>query len=259
VAKFNITIAIVGVGQIGGSIALSLKGKVKKIIGISTKPAQCRKLVDHATSNIADIQNANVIILARTINGILKSFWAVKKYAKKGALVIDVGSTKQEIMKNSKGLNFIGGHPITGTEGSGPQSASKNLLAGRPFILVGRKNKLADRIVKAMGATPIWIKTAKDHDKSMAVTSHLPHIIAYSLCNLYANKKISKLYVGPSFLSAVRVAKSNPKMVYEIFGTNRTFLKHAVTGFISTMKGFLNNKDQVYIMQKARKLTKGMT
>ncbi len=251
----HLTIAIVGLGQIGGSIALAVDGKVKKILGVSRNQA-AKKIVKNVTKDISAIKEADIIILCRNIREIINVLDDVKRWRRKDSIVLDVGSTKEAIMTKARGINFIGGHPIAGTEQSGPQAASKTLFHDRPFVLIGRKNKLIGSLVRNLGAHPVWIPDGSLHDKSMAITSHLPHLIAYSLCELFRLKGIKKFFVGPSFRSAIRVARSNPKMVQEIFSTNSVHIKRAMTEFIRQLrktfkdykrKGFLNRLRKISI------------
>lgn len=234
-------VAVVGVGQIGGSIALSLKGKVKKIIGVSRHPERCKKLVDLATSDLRSLKEADVVILSRTINEILRLLEVVSRYARKSALIMDVGSIKEGIMTKARKikLNFVGGHPVAGTEGSGAISADRNLFKSRIFFLFGKKNRLAEALVKAMGAKPKWLASAKDHDVMFSITSHIPHMVAYGLCSLYT--KSAKDFVGPSFMSAIRVASSNPRMVSEMISANKRNIARSLKKFFRKIEAILKD------------------
>ncbi len=236
--KFN-KIAIIGVGLIGGSVGLAVKrkGVAGEVIGVFrrnstlSKALRC-KAVDKATLDIkAGVKGADLIVLAAPVYSIPPLAREAIKYAKSGAVIIDVGSTKAWIVKEiekmaraSGSVFFVGSHPMAGSEHAGVEFAKKDLLEGAPCIVTRTINtnaKVLKRVVKfwaSLGAK-VKIMSPAMHDRSVSLISHLPHMVAFGLAGAVPIKDLS--YAAEGFKDTTRVASSDPHLWADIFLTNR--------------------------------------
>lgn len=234
--QFN-KVTIIGVGLIGGSIGLGIKQKrlADKVIGVFrhkttlNKALKC-KAVDAGVMTIADgVRDADLIILATPVHLIPKMAEEVMKNAKKGAIITDVGSTKKWIVDKIEKLPyraqfFVGSHPMAGSEHAGVEFAVEDLLEGSPCIVTktGKTNKAAMakliKFWKALGAK-VKVTSPEEHDRSVALISHLPHLVAFSLAGAVPIKDLSLAAEG--FKDTTRVASSDPALWADIFLSNR--------------------------------------
>ena len=238
-------IAIIGVGLIGGSIGLALKNRhlAKEVIGVfrrssTLKKALICKAVDKGTMNIEDgIKDADLIILASPVYKIPALAAEAAKYAKKGAIITDTGSTKawivkeiERIIRRRPSLFFVGSHPMAGSERQGVESARSDLVNGAPCIVTKTKNtdaralKKVINLWKALGANVKVMDPAR-HDRAVSLVSHLPHIVAFSLAGAVPEKMLE--YAAEGFRDTTRVASSDPKLWADIFLTNKREIRKA--------------------------------
>ncbi len=234
---------IVGVGLIGGSLAMAgrEKGIVKEIIGFGRGAANLReavrlKVIDNYTHNITKaVKDADLIVIATPVGSFERCVRQMIPGIKQGAIVTDVGSVKGRLVSRiegllPKGVFFVGGHPIAGKERSGVKAASHRLFEGTKCILTPTKKtdafslKKVKALWKAIGAEVVLMDPML-HDKALGAVSHLPHIAAYSLVNTVAEIKekgddfIS--FSGGGFKDFTRIAESSPDMWRDIFLNNR--------------------------------------
>ncbi|MDD5044635.1 MAG: prephenate dehydrogenase, partial [Candidatus Omnitrophica bacterium] len=191
-------VAIVGLGLIGGSMALEIKKRklASKIIGVSRHQktiniAKKRHAIDSGGTSLGLIREADLIILATPVIKLIQSLPQVFKLAKKGAVIIDVASTKAEVLLAAnrlanKNKYFLGCHPLAGSEKRGIANAGLGLFKGSLCVLtpgrVANKNAMnkISRLWHKLGAKTIMLDPKK-HDEILSFTSHLPHIMAFSL------------------------------------------------------------------------------
>ena len=236
--RFN-KVAIIGVGLIGGSIGLAVKKRnlAKEVIGIfrrrsTLNKALKRKAVDSGTLNIeAGTRDADLIILATPVFLIPRLAREALKYAKDGAIMTDVGSTKAWItagiekdLGQHRTISFVGSHPMAGSERAGVESARDDLLEGSPCIVTKTARTDKDAMAKvvkfwkALGAK-VTVMDPVRHDMTVALVSHLPHIVAFSLAGAVPEGALQ--YAAEGFGDVTRVASSDPVLWAEIFLTNR--------------------------------------
>ncbi len=237
-------IAIFGLGLMGGSLALALRGKCAALYGIDQNPdalslALGRGVVDKATRNPSELlPEADVIVLAAPVTAILDLIAELPRLHTGGVLVLDLGSTKKEIAAAMAHLptrfEALGGHPICGKEKSGLENADARLYQGAPFVLTalpGAADSIkakAQELVRAVGARPLWLD-AETHDRMIAYTSHLPYLLALALA-LSAPSEVASL-VGPGFRSTSRVAATPASVMLDILKTNRLNLLEALEAY----------------------------
>ncbi|MEA2022125.1 MAG: prephenate dehydrogenase/arogenate dehydrogenase family protein [Candidatus Caldatribacteriota bacterium] len=247
-------ITIIGVGLIGGSLGMAIKagGMNGRIVGVDKlriiKKAIALSAIDQGTDNLLEgIQNADLIIIATPIGAILKLLAEIAPHLKEKCLVTDTGSTKTEIMKEANRIlpsyiDFIGGHPMAGSEKFGINAASIQLFKKKPYILIPQ-NKLNQKalekiygIINMIGAYPLKLD-AKEHDRIAAAVSHLPQLIAISLVDLsgsLAEKENNENYFkasGSAFDDMTRVASSSFEIWKDIYATNNEIVIEMIGKF----------------------------
>jgi prephenate dehydrogenase len=253
--RFN-KITIIGVGLIGGSIGLAIKknGLAKEVIGVfrrrsTLKKALKRRAVDKGFMSIGDgVRDADLIIIAVPVSSIVKIAREVLKSAKDGAIITDAGSTKSVIVSGiekfckSSSVKFVGSHPMAGSEHTSVEFARGDLLEDAPCIVTRTANtdkRALSRIVnfwKALGAKT-KVMTPGQHDHSVALISHLPHIVAFSLAGAVPEKEL--IYAAEGFKDTTRVASSDPKLWADIFVTNKKEALRACRLFEGSYKNII--------------------
>ncbi len=237
-------VAILGLGLIGSSLCHGMKekGLAKTIVG-HAKSAETRKialeigLVSQTYENAADAaKDADLVILCVPVGACGKLAQDIGSVLKAGAIVTDVGSVKGAIIRDCgphipQGVHFIPGHPIAGTEQSGPRSGFASLFHGRWCILTPPENANPEAVEKltqfwqALGSN-VDVMTADHHDLVLAITSHLPHLIAYNTVATAADletvtdSEVIK-YSASGFRDFTRIAASDPTMWRDVFLNNK--------------------------------------
>lgn len=240
-------IAIVGLGLMGGSLALSLKkfDFIKKIVGVDhntqhQKEALNLELVEEIVT-FENLKEYDVIFLAIPVDGIIASLQNLQDVSET-TTIIDLGSTKELIVSSIPSkirTNFVAAHPMTGTENFGPLAAVEGLYYDKVVVLCDleesgeHQRKVAKKIFKNLGMRKHFMR-AKEHDRHAAFISHMPHAISYSIANtvMKQEKKHAILTLAAGgFRSMSRLAKSSPYMWEDIFRQNRSNLLEAIELF----------------------------
>jgi prephenate dehydrogenase len=248
-------IAIVGVGLLGGSIGLAARERklAKEVVGVETNPhtraeATTRKAVAKCTDMLGiGIAGADLVILACPVQAIVTELARLAPSLSERAVVTDVGSVKTAIAGAGQVLGgaFVPGHPMAGGERGGMEFARADLFEGAHWALTPDSRTRPDALVKVtqlvegLGARVV-ITTPEEHDRSVAATSHLPHLLAYALS---ATAGESPRLEGPSFKEATRVASSDPELWREICLMNRKALGDALDRCIGELDGMLKALD----------------
>ena len=239
------SVCIVGLGLMGGSLALALKraGWAARIAGVSRSPdtlaaAQAAGALDSGHTSLADgVRDADVIVLATPVRTLLAQLDEVGACARAGiarpdALVLDLGSAKAEVCaamdRLPEGLQPIGGHPMCGKETGGFAAADADLYAGKMFVLcpLPRASAAALRtarsLAEAAGSRALVLDPVA-HDRAVAAISHLPYLAAAGLVNAVAagNDPLAWALAASGFRDTTRVAASDPRMFLDILLTNR--------------------------------------
>ena len=244
----NKKVSVVGLGLMGGSLALSLKKiyPTWTIIGYDHNKDHATKatelnLVDHIATNWDEVKNSDIIILAIPVEAIIKSLQNLKDISP-NTTIIDLGSTKEKIVKNTPKeirKNLVASHPMTGTENTGPTAAFDSLYDDKVVVLCDLEDsgdlqkKLTIDIFTKLGMN-IFYMNSSAHDSHAAYISHLPHGISFSLANAVLNQEDPKSIVamsGAGFASMTRIAKSSPIMWSDIFRQNKTNILKSLTSF----------------------------
>ncbi len=243
---------IVGLGLMGGSFGLSMRGYFDEIVGIDHNPMHREDALKLGLVNRigdeGDFEKADVIVLAVPVRGIINILHLLsKKKLKKDALIIDFGSTKESIVNEcpqNLRKNLVASHPMTGTEYSGPMAAIEDLYTNKIMVVCDIEKsgewqvKRAFDIYRHMNMD-VKIMHSNEHDRHAAFISHMPHIVSFSLANSVLNQEdkqhIVTLAAG-GFRDMSRLAKSNPDMWRDIFRENKKNLLDSIEAFKSELK-----------------------
>ncbi|GAB4454303.1 MAG: hypothetical protein Kow0070_00430 [Anaerolineales bacterium] len=265
------TVGILGLGLMGGSLALALKGKCARLIGFDPHPptlelALSKKIIDHALPHPQPLsrgeRGVDLLILAAPVPAILNLLHQLPTTNYQPALsaaeglpitLLDLASTKRGIVRAMSALpasfDPIGGHPICGKEKLGLENADPNLYRGAPFVLTPlertspRAKSAAKQLISAVGAHPLEM-TAEEHDRVLASTSHLPFLLASALA--HSTPQEFAPLVGPGFRSASRLAGTPADMMMGILQSNRDNLLNAIQFFrhaLNEIESVLENED----------------
>jgi len=243
------TVAIVGVGLIGGSLGMALKGRrlAQRVVGIGRSRERLDKAValgaiDLGMTELArGVAEADMVVLCTTVGHIVETLSGVLETVRPGAVVTDVGSTKGAIARRAAGFPFFaGGHPMAGSEQTGVEAATPLLFEEATWAVTPVEEtdpgalRTVERLAREVGATTLTL-TPDAHDAMLAVTSHLPHVLASSLMRQAAatqrvHPQTQRLTAG-SFADGTRVAASPPAIWRDVCLTNREALLAALHGF----------------------------
>ena len=236
-------VCIIGLGLIGGSIGLSLKrlNSSSQVVGYAKtkstlKRAVERGLVDKVEENLINaVNDADFVILATPLSMFKSIIGEISPFLKEGCIISDTGSAKLSVIKELKNIipgniEFVPGHPIAGTEESGPDSGFAELFDNRWCILTPTEDNtsnaihLVKKFWESLGSK-VEIMEPSHHDKVLAITSHIPHLIAFNIvgtANNLANvtEKEAVKYSAGGFRDFTRIAASDPKMWSDIFTYN---------------------------------------
>lgn len=250
--------AIVGLGLIGGSIAIDLRraGFSSSITGVESSPRHARLalesgLVDEIAPLEEAVRAADVVILAVPVDAIRAIVPVVLELVGKDAVVIDTGSTKSSVCAavtaHGKRGQFVAAHPIAGTENSGPLAALAGLFRGKVNIICERERSTSRALAAAatlfdrLGMRTIFMD-AEEHDLHLAYVSHLSHVSSFLLGQTVLDIEKSEENIfdlaGSGFASTVRLAKSSPAMWVPIFEQNSTHLLRALDEYIAHLATF---------------------
>jgi prephenate dehydrogenase len=247
-------LTIFGVGLIGGSLALALKkaGYCETIVGCSRSEAHLKRAVELGVIDIYTldakqaVQDADIIMLAVPMRAIPAILLEIVDHVKKDVIITDAGSAKGSVIAAAKSAfhgilppNFIAGHPIAGREKSSVEAAIDDLYVGQKVILTPTIETSADtflKVKKMWQATGAIVETleVKHHDDVLAATSHLPHILAYSLVNTLSKSEYGDAvfdYAAGGFKSFSRIASSDPVMWRDICLDNKDSILAALNDF----------------------------
>ena len=248
---------LIGTGLIGGSISKDIRNLIDKvqIHGVDKNQINVQRAKDIGLiDSIDSLENLNIadrVILSVPVSESLKILPFVLDNLNKDALVWDVGSTKFSLCKlvenHSKRDQFLATHPIAGNEFSGPMACKENLFNGRIQILCETNKtrpdllKWAESIFNLMGMK-IRYMNPEEHDKKMAIVSHLSHISSFMLGKtvMESEKNDQNIldFAGSGFESTVRLAKSSPEMWSSIFKDNRKNILEILNAYIENLKQF---------------------
>jgi prephenate dehydrogenase len=278
------TIAVIGTGLIGGSMALALKDLMiaEKVIGVDANKEHLQKaldlgIIDEGADLPDAVEQSNLIIVAIPVHSTEELLPGIMDHVTT-QVVMDVSSTKEPILTAIKDhprrSRFVGTHPMWGTEYSGPEAAVRDAFRGKVTVISGKENSdtdaldLVENIYRQLGMRIIYMDPAS-HDIHAAYVSHISHITSFALANtvLEKEKEESAIFdmASAGFESTVRLAKSNPAMWVQIFMQNRENILDVLNEHISQLRKFkscLEKENETYLTElidnanKIRKILK---
>ncbi|MGB9836556.1 MAG: prephenate dehydrogenase [Candidatus Saccharicenans sp.] len=228
---------IVGLGQIGGSLALALKEKkiARKVYGLDIRyRREYSNLLDGYVSELEEgVKKADFIVLCTPVDEIKKQVEVIGPLMKGSQILFDTGSTKKEIVKKMEKFPdrlMVGGHPMAGTVKEGKNSWNAELFSGKPFFLcepqTGSKKKSLKKVrevIEKLGAIPVKVR-ADFHDRAVALTSQLPYFLSLVLFSLYLKKRTQSKdiddFVATGFLGATRLCLTPKAMGQSMLMSN---------------------------------------
>ena len=253
------TVAIVGVGLIGGSFALALKkaGFSGKIFGVSSNDALRvaleRGAIDETATLAEAAPKADLVYLAQPIGRIIDTLRHLDPLVRPGALITDAGSTKAAIVSAAgKFLHlaaFLGGHPMAGKERRGAAQADGDLFEGRAYVLTPDDTASLESHparnfvdwIRKIGARPV-VLTPEEHDRVVAFTSHLAQLASTALAATVAEQAGDRLDVaGPGLADTTRLALSPYELWRDILATNADEIEVALTAYINKLEHLRGN------------------
>ena len=251
-------LTIIGVGLIGGSLARALRraGVCDEIVGCGRDEAQLQKAVElgvidrYEIDAAAAVTGADVVVLAVPLRAMVTVLTQMTPGLAADVVITDVGSAKGCVVEEARAVlgkrlcDFVPGHPIAGTEKSGVEASFAELFDGRGVILTPIEETNVDKCArvtamwKAAGATVTEMEVLH-HDEVLAATSHLPHLLAFSLVNTLASLEESKevfAFAAGGFRDFTRIASSDPVMWRDICMENRDAMLEVLELFNNDLK-----------------------
>lgn len=251
------TVAIVGVGLIGGSIGLALRERrlARKIIGVGRRQqsldvARDIGAIDNGVTNLAAaVSQAQLIIVATPVDTIAERVMQASAACPAGALITDAGSTKEAIVAaidaglapRRSGPRFVGSHPLAGDHRTGPQHSRADLFEDRIVVITPTEHTRPAAVTEVRGfwenlGAEVRSMSPAEHDSALAITSHLPHAVAVALAAT-TPKELLSLTAG-GWRDTTRVAAGDPGLWQAIFTANRQFVIEAIVRLEKTFAGF---------------------
>ncbi|HJT33501.1 MAG TPA: prephenate dehydrogenase [Pirellulales bacterium] len=245
------TVAIVGVGLIGGSIGRGLRrrGLAREVVGVgrrqeSLRTAQQLGAVDRTTLDLAEAAaEADLVVVCTPVGRIAADVRAAAKASRNHALITDVGSTKAQIVAELDGAlpggsRFVGSHPLAGSEKNGPAAADADLFVDRTVLVTPIDSTREDDLAAigdlwaSLGARVVKLSPA-DHDRALAATSHLPHLVAAALAATTSPDDLPLTATG--WADTTRIASGDPELWSQIFLSNQAPVLAALSRYQETI------------------------
>lgn len=240
-------VAIVGVGLIGASIGLAVRrrGLASRVVGVGRRSStlevahQCGAITDRAADLKQGVAEADLVVVCTPVANIVETVERAARACPPHCLLTDAGSTKAAIAEALAGEpRFVGGHPLAGGENSGPQHGRADLFEGRLVVLTPTAEnrpedvRTLEQFWAALGAR-VTRMDALEHDRALAATSHLPHLVAAALAG--ATPEQYAALVATGWLDTTRIAAGDAELWRQILLDNRENVLHALDRFERTL------------------------
>lgn len=242
-------IGIVGLGLIGGSLGLDLRAFGHQVLGVSRYSETCQRaidrgIVDDASINLTLLAAADIVFVCTPIAAIAPTVQQLIPHVSPDAIITDVGSVKTAVIKEVTPLwhNFVGGHPMAGTEHSGIEAAVSGLFTGNPYVLTPIETtppsavQIVEEIVRSL-TSRVFFCRPEDHDRAVAWISHLPVMVSGSLINACMNETdptvlaLAQQLASSGFRDTSRVGGGNPELGVMMAHYNRESLLRSLVSY----------------------------
>jgi prephenate dehydrogenase len=265
------SVCIVGLGLMGGSLGLALRGKCRTVIGVARRQETITQALEMGaidgglTDPLEAAAGADVVVLATPVRTVLALIPMVAPHMHPGALLTDLGSTKADVVaaldRAAGPVHVCGGHPLCGREFSGLTAAQADLYHDKVYVVAPGKHTspaavaLTEEIARAAGARPL-IMDAAEHDRLVAAVSHLPYLQAASLAAVAGRQAAGDprtwQLAASGFRDTARLAASDVDMMLDILLTNRSIvasLARQTAGWLSDLALALDGNDEASARQ----------
>ncbi|ACK64684.1 Prephenate dehydrogenase [Rippkaea orientalis PCC 8801] len=255
-------IGIIGLGLIGGSLGLDLRDRGFTVLGVSRQEKTCQRamergIVDEATLNLSLLSNAEIVIICTPIGLIVPTLEQLIPHLKPETIVTDVGSVKTPIVEQCSKLwtNFVGGHPMAGTAEQGVEAAQRDLFRNAPYVITPTENtsknglKKLEEIAILLGSK-VYQCTPENHDRAVALISHLPVMVSASLINTCLGEneplvlKLAQNLASSGFRDTSRVGGGNPELGVMMAKYNQKALLRSLLKYRQQLDQIINKIEQ---------------
>ncbi len=264
------TVAIVGVGLIGGSLgkALLTRGLARRVVGIGRSKASLaeameRQLVSEVSCDLAAVSEADFVVVATSVGSIPRLLEAADSHVAEGTLITDAGSTKQSVVsgwqkrRRHRG-RFVGSHPLAGSHLRGPAAADATLFEGRVAVVTPAASTPEEDVEEvgsfwaSLGST-VFVMKPREHDRILAMTSHAPHVVAAALAAVTPDA--DRRFTAGGWRDTTRVAGGDAELWADILLDNAA----QVTKAVSTMHGYTQRMLDALAAGDRRRLVRLLT
>ena len=251
--KPPVTVAILGVGLIGGSIGLAVRqrGLANRVIGIGRSRSRLNRalrlgaITESTTSLARGVANADLIVVCTPVDCIVDHVEQVSGFAPEGAVITDVGSTKESIVAaldgKRSGAQFLGSHPLAGNDQGGVSNSTADLFQDRTVVVTPTKNtnsavrRTVIELWKTTGATVVTM-SAMQHDRTIAVVSHMPHAVATVLAG--TPTAVQRKLAASGFEDTTRIASADPDLWLQIMRDNSAEVLRSLDQFMKNLEEY---------------------
>ena len=249
-------IGVIGLGLIGGSIFKKLKELEKyEVIGVSRSVKEVNVSDDYKT-----LSDCDVVFVCTPMSVTLDVLDKLENFVKENTIVTDVCSLKGFVSKKQYKYCFIPSHPMAGTENSGWESSFSELFQKAKWVITPMNSEISDKhdilenLIEEMGAKVI-ITTPEEHDKAVALISHMPMVVAQALCENIKDNQLAQNLASSGFRDTTRLALSNTQMANDMVNMNRENIELALDSFTESLNKLLgeNYKQKIESVKNFRK------
>lgn len=232
----NLKIGIVGLGLIGGSILKCLSKKGFYTIAVSNSSCdEARAWANVCSSEYFVLKEADVVFVCSEMSKVLSVLDKLENVLDKKTIVADVSSLKDFVFEKPRPYKFVGSHPMAGTEFSGFENSFEALFEGAKWVLT-EENEVLEYLISQMGAKVV-IMDSKEHDKSVALISHFPALLAQALFSAAEDNENAKILAASGFRDMTRLVMSNPALTNDMLELNRKNIDLALENTLKALEG----------------------
>ena len=247
-------IGVIGLGLIGGSIFKALSNKYD-VIGVSSSVKE-----ENVSNDYGTLKDCDLVFVCTPMSVTLEILDKLENYLSPSTIVTDVCSLKEFVSKKKYSYKFIPSHPMAGTENSGWASSFPELFDGAKWVItpqdgiVLNEQEILEKVIQTMGAE-VLITTPEEHDKAVALISHMPMVVAQALCENIKDNKLAQELASSGFRDTTRLALSNIQMAKDMVEMNSENIIKALEGLEISLNHLLNNNyyEKAQIIKDFRK------
>ncbi len=242
-------IGIVSLGLIGGSLLKSLTNKGFELYAVTRNKDTITLANDYCTDisdNLSILCNCDLIFVCSPMSKTVEILDKLESVVSKDAIVCDVCSLKQFVMEKSRPYNFVGTHPMAGTEHCGFEHSFETLFNDAKWVLTPAGNvssditNIVESVISSLGAIPV-VMSPSEHDRAVALISHMPMVVSQALVSSIIDNNVAKQLAASGFRDTTRLALSNLEMANDMVTLNNENIRDALALFINNVQDLLNS------------------